>query len=192
MTITRLHVPVNAGGSRSGRGCRWVHVDDVVAVVAQERRALEHLLFRLQQAREVLNADDERFLSMAADELEDAATTVRELEAARAAVIGRLGHATLRTLAADAPEPYASIFTDHHRALGRLAGEVGATLESTQELAVDRLAELNGEGCRHYRRTRRVRRDADELERAVVAAGYESVLNASSSLRLPSLVSFLA
>jgi hypothetical protein len=166
-------------------------VDDVVEVVASERRALEHLLFRLQHAREVLSADDERFLSIAADELAAAATSVRELEAARATVIGRCSQPTLRALAETAPEPYASIFHEHHVALGRLAGEVGATLESTQELAEDRLAELNGESEGHFRRTRRPRRH-DELDRAVVAAGYESVLNASSSLRLPALVSFLA
>ena len=168
-------------------------MDEVVAVVAQERRALEHLLFRLQHARDVLTADDERFLSIAADELEAAAANVRELEAARARVVATSGHDTLRSLVAAAPEPYQSILSEHHRALGRLAGEVGANLESTQELAEDRLAELRGERPGRYRRSRRLRRVApDELDQAIVAAGYESLLNVSSSVRLPALVSFLA
>ena len=166
-------------------------MDDVVAVVAQERRALETLLFRLQHAREVLTADDERFFGMAADELDEAAGAVRELEAARAAVLAQCDQHTLRELAERAPEPYASIFREHLLELAKLAGEVGATIESTQALAVDRLAELNGEAPGHFHRGRRHRRRDDDLDRAVAAAGYESVLSASSSLRLPSLVSFL-
>ena len=165
-------------------------VDEVVAVLARERRALERLLFRLQHTREVLLSDDERFLSMAADELESAAQTVRELEAARATVIASAGRSTLRELADEAAEPYDALFQEHHVALGRLLGEVGAMLEATSVLATDRLAELHGEPAR-YSRTRRPPVRDDELDRAMAAAGYESVLNASSSLRLPALVTFL-
>ena len=173
--------------------CRWNRVEDVVAVVAQERRALEHLLFRLQHARDVLTADDERFLSLAADELAAASDDVRELEVARARVVATSGHETLRSLLADAPEPYHSILAEHHRALARLAGEVGAHLESTQELAEDRLAELRGERPGRFRRGRRRRVvELDELDTEIVAAGYESLLNVSTSVRLPALVTFLA
>jgi hypothetical protein len=167
-------------------------VDEVVAVLAREQVALEHLLFRLNHAKGVLAADDERFLAMAADELETAAHTVRELEAARAAVIGGTADGcTLRAMADDAPEPYGTMLQEHRQSLGRLAGEVGAMLESTQELAADRLAELNGERPGTFRRHRRRRPPKDDLDRALAAASYESVLAASSSLRLPSLVSFL-
>ncbi|MEA3020546.1 MAG: hypothetical protein QOI47_2070 [Actinomycetota bacterium] len=166
-------------------------MDDVVAVLAREQRALEHLLFRLHHARGALAADDERFLGIAADELESAAHDVRELEAARAVVVGRSSDQTLRELAGTAPEPYGTLLEEHRAALGRLAGEVGAMLESTQVLATDRLAEIRGEGPGRFRRARRRRSAADDLDRAVAAAGYESVLSASTSLRLPSLVSFL-
>jgi hypothetical protein len=168
-------------------------VDEVVAVLAREQVALEHLLFRLNHARGVLAADDERFLAMAADELESAAHNVRELEAARAAVIGGTPDdgCTLRAMAEDAPEPYGSMLQEHRASLGRLAGEVGAMLESTQELAADRLAELNGEHAGTFRRLRRRRPPKDDLDKALAAASYESVLAASTSLRLPSLVSFL-
>lgn len=166
-------------------------VEEVVAVLAREQRALERLLFRLHHARSVLATDDERFLAMAADELEDAAHTVRELEAARSRIVSRDGACTLRAMAQAAPEPYGAMLEDHRAALGRLAGEVGAMLESTELLAIDRLAELRGERPGHFRRSRRKRVAVDGLDRACAAAGYESVLAASESLRLPSLVSFL-
>lgn len=164
----------------------------MVAVLAREQVALEHLLFRLHHARGALAADDERFLAMAADELESATHSVRELEAARATVVGRTSDRTLRDMADTAPEPYGSLLQEHRAALGRLAGEIGAMLESTQALATDRLAEIRGESPGRFRRVRRKRAVIDDLDRAVAAAGYESVLNASASLRLPSLVSFLA
>lgn len=166
-------------------------MDEVVAVLAREQRALERLLFRLHHARGVLAADDDRFLAMAADELEAAAHAVRELEAARSAVVEAVEGATLRDLAATSPEPYSSMLCEHRAALGRLAGEIGAMLESTQELANDRLAELRGDAPLRMRRVRRPRHRLDDLDRAVAAAGYESVLAASDSLRLPALVSFL-
>jgi len=167
-------------------------VDDVLAVLNREQRALERLLFRLHHVRGVLVAADERFLGMAADELEVAAEEVREIEACRAAVMDRGSSVSLRALALDAREPHSTLLHEHRAALGRLAGEVGALLESTQDLASDRLAELSGARPR-YRRTRRVRCGlGDDLDRAVAAAGYESVLAASTSLRLPALVSFLA
>ena len=167
-------------------------MDDIVGVLAREQRALERLLFRLHHARSVLASDDERFLAMAADELEDAAHAVRELEAARARIVSRDSACTLRAMADGAPEPYGAMLEDHRAALGRLAGEIGAMIESTQLLATDRLAELRGERPGHFRRSRRKRANADDLDRACAAAGYESVLAASESLRLPSLVSFLS
>lgn len=159
----------------------------MLEVLAREQRALEHLLFRLQHTRGVLAADDERFLALAADELESAAETVRELEAARVVLCDE----TLRHLVDAAPEPYHALLAEHRAQLGRLAGEVGALLEATEVLAADRLAELDGKPGQ-FRRLRRKRVDADELDRAIVAAGYQSVLNASTSLRLPALVSFLS
>src|SRR5688500_6362783 len=128
---------------------------------------------------------------MAADELEDAAHAVRELEAARARVVSASQPCTLRDMADAAPEPYGALLQEHRAALGRLAGEAGAMIESPPALATDRLAGLRGQPAGHFRRSRRKRVNADDLDRACAAAGYESVLAASGSLRLPSLVSFL-
>ena len=165
-------------------------MDDVLAVLSREQRALEQLLFRLHHVRTVLLAADERFLAMAAEELEVAAETVRELDACRAVVVDRAPATTLRSLAECAREPASSLLHEHRASLGRLAAEVGALLESAQELATERLAEL--EGARPRRRCAPRRAVGDDLDRAIAEAGYESVLAASSSLRLPALVSFLA
>lgn len=163
----------------------------MLAVLSREQRALEHLLFRLHHVRTVLIAADERFLGMAADELEVAAETVRELDACRVVVVEGAPPPTLRSLAEAAREPQSSLLHEHRASLGRLAAEVGAMLESAQELATDRLAELDG--ARPIdRRARRRRAEGDDLDRAIAAAGYESVLAASTSVRLPALVSFLA
>lgn len=164
-------------------------MDDVLAVLSREEHALEQLLFRLHHTKGVLAADDDRFLAMAAEELAAAAETVRELEMARSTVCRRLA---LKDLEEGAAEPYDSLLQEHRAALGRLAGEVGALLEATETLATDRLAELRGEAPGRFRRVRRKRVGADDLDRAMAAAGYESVLHASSSLRLPALVSFLS
>ena len=169
-------------------------MDDVLSVLAREQTALEHLLFRLHHVRTVLVDADERFLALAAEELESAAASVRELDARRAALVADVAPATaptLRSLADAATEPRSSLLHEQRAALGRLAGEVGALLESTQELAADRLAELDGARPR-FRRPRRRRGEGDDLDRAIAAVGYESVLAASSSLRLPALVRFLA
>jgi hypothetical protein len=166
-------------------------VDDVLAVLSREQQALERLLFRLHHVRTVLLAADERFLAMAADELEVAAERVRELDARRAVVVDATPARTLRSLADEAREPESSLLHEHRASLGRLAAEVGALLESAQELATDRLAELDG-GRPRLRRARQRRTDGDDLDLAIAAAGYESVLAASTSVRLPALVSFLA
>jgi hypothetical protein len=175
--------------SRLPPSVRWGWVDDVLAVLSREQRALEQLLFRLHHVRVVLLAADERFLAMAAEELEVAAETVRELDACRAVVVDRAPATTLRSLAEFAREPASSLLHEHRASLGRLAAEVGALLESAQDLATERLAELAG--ARPRRRVPR-RGAGDELDRAIAAAGYESVLAASTSVRLPALVSFLA
>jgi hypothetical protein len=165
-------------------------VDDVLAVLSREQRALEHLLFRLHHVRSVLVAADERFLAMVAEELAAAAESVRELDVSRATVLRDVPAATLRSLAQAAREPHSSMLHEQRAALGRLAAEVGALLESTEELATDRLAELDG-APQQRRRGRRARRHSDDLDRAIAAVGYESVLAASTSVRLPALVTFL-
>jgi len=155
-------------------------VDELLAVLARERDALERLLFRLLETRDVLAREDERFLHYAARDVESAADAVRELELFRAIVDPDGDGSALRRLAAAARPPLDSIFDDLRRQLGRLAAEIGAVLETLDELAEQGRERVESSG------------DVDDLDRELVAAGYEAILGASERLRLPSLVALLA
>jgi hypothetical protein len=182
----------------------------MVSVLNRERQVLEALLFRLVEARGLLATGEARFLSWAASDLEQAAASVREVEARRAVVLPRhddgQGLPSLHQLIARTPEPYATMLEEHRVALGRLAVEVGAATEATQALASEGLRRARhhdlalaevvaGVGRRlpdqpvQHRRPRH--QPVDELDLEILAGGYEAVLNASSRLALPSLVRFL-
>lgn len=156
-------------------------MNELLTVLAREREALERLLFRLLEARDVLARDDERFLHYAVRDVESAADAVRELALFRAIVDPDGEGSALRRLAATAHPPLDSIFEDLRRQLGRLAAEIGAVLET-----LDDLAEQGRE------RVEAASGDVDELDRELTAAGYEAILGASERLRLPSLVALLA
>ncbi|HUF32322.1 MAG TPA: hypothetical protein VMN58_03820 [Acidimicrobiales bacterium] len=192
-------------------------LDELVMVLHRERQVLEGMLFRLVEARGLLATGEARFLSWAAADLEQAAASVREVEVRRTSVLPPCldgeGPATLRGLARRTSEPIASILEDHRVGLGRLAGEVGAATEATQELAAEGLcrarasdlelasagtAESDDRGRRaaheplQHRRPRPQPQPQDELDLEILSAGYEAVLAASARLALPSLVAFLA
>lgn len=166
-------------------------LDELLGVLSRERQVLEHLLFRLLEARGLLATEETRFLHLAARDVEAAAESVREVELRRA-LLEPLG-GTLLELAASSPPPLDSILHDHRRAIGRLAAEVGAAIEATSELAEHGLARLRGAELadRPPPPRRRPVAPADDLDREIMAAGFETVLTASSRLVLPSLVAFL-
>lgn len=169
--------------SRAAHPSRWRLVDEVLVVLAQQRDALERLLFRLLEARDVLARGDDRFLHHAVRDVERAAEDVRELELVRA-IIDQGGDgegSALRRLAATAHPPLDSILEDLRRQLGRLAAEIGAVLETLDELAEQ-----------GWERADSPSDDQDELDRALATAGYEAILAASERLRLPSLVALLS
>ena len=168
--------------------------DDLLAVLGRERHALGHLLFRLLEARGLLATGETRFLHLAARDVEAAAEAVREVELTRALLEPRAEGQTLRKLVESAPSPLDGILHDHHMAISRLAAEVGAAIEATAELAEHGLASVRGTHLTLVGPPPRAIRPvapADELDREIMAAGYESVLTASSRLMLPSLVAFL-
>lgn len=128
---------------------------------------------------------------------------------------------TLGMLVELSPEPYASLLLDHRLALGRLLGEVGAALEAAHDLATAGLTHVraasgkqgwggagdprfdppwapwNGVERRGQDASLQPRRvqpfaELDDLDREIIAAGYEAVLNATARLTLPSLVAFLS
>ena len=153
-------------------------MDELLAVLARERDALERLLFRLVETRALLARADDRFLHLAAHDVETAADAVRELELFRAIVDPNGDGAPLRSLAAQAEPPLSTIFEDLRLQLGRLAGEIGAVLEALADLAEDGRTRARGDGN-------------DELDQEILAAGYEAILNARERLQLPSLVALL-
>jgi hypothetical protein len=195
-------------------------VNELVSVLNRERQVLETLLFRLLEARGLLATGEARFLGWAAEDLEQASESVREVELRRATVVAEMiegdDSPTLRDLVDATDEPYASLLDDHRIALGRLAVEVGAATEATQELADEGLRRLRNRQAATpgtdldirvpgeekattrreahlpvQRRSNRTEASMDELDREILAAGFEAVLSASERLVLPSLVAFL-
>jgi hypothetical protein len=199
-------------------------MDELIIVLNRERQVLEHLLFRLLGTRGLLTTGDARFLGWAANDLAQAAEAVREVELRRATVVaeesdvegGHDGSPTLKRIIAATHEPYASLLEDHRVALGRLAVEIGALTEATQELAAEGLRQLRARETAMagtvidteappgrelttrrdahlpiQQRNHRAEEALDDLDREILAAGYEAVVTASGRLILPSLVAFL-
>ncbi|MCU1487044.1 MAG: flagellar protein FlgN [Actinomycetia bacterium] len=168
-------------------------VDELLAVLGRERHVLGNLLFRLLEARGLLATGESRFLHLAARDVEAAAEAVREVELTRALLEPLAEGRTLRELAANAPSPLDAILHDHRVAIGKLAAEVGAAMEATTELAEHGLARVRGRQLVAVGSAPRRRPVApvDDLDREIMAAGYEAVLTASARLMLPSLVAFL-
>lgn len=159
-------------------------MEELLAVLAREREALERLLFRLVETRALLARADGRFLHLAARDVEQAADRVRELELVRAIVDPAADGAPLRSLAASAVPPVDAILEEHRREFGRLAAEIGATLEATADLAES--------GRARVRAADLLPGVADDLDREILAAGYDAILEASRRLGLPSLAALLA
>ncbi|MDQ3385076.1 MAG: hypothetical protein M3503_03540 [Actinomycetota bacterium] len=122
-----------------------VGLEGLVDVLDCERHLLEKLLFRLVEARNLLATGEARFLGWAASDIEDATAAVRDVESRRAAITGDLRHGrppTVSMLVASATEPWSTLLADHRRALGRLAGEVGAAIEAAHDMALAGLAQV--------------------------------------------------
>jgi hypothetical protein len=178
-------------------------VEELLAVLGRERQALEHLLFRLLEARSLLAARETRFLHLAAEDVEAATERVREVELRRALLPALDGDGTLRDLTRRSPSPLSGILADHRAALGRLAGEVGAAIESIQEQCDEGVSRLRRRAPLAVVGAHRPWNDPmqprpadlldtlDELEREILLAGFESLQGASARLALPSFIAFL-
>lgn len=118
-------------------------MDELAGLLRQERQLLEMLLFKLVEARHLLRAQDARFLSWAAAEVDVAATRLRHAELHRATVTSRLAaelrvddeRLTLGELADASPEPWRTILDDHRQALVRLLAELEQVTADNRELA---------------------------------------------------------
>lgn len=186
-------------------------MDELNAILGNQRQVLESLLFRLLGARSLLSTGETRFLSWAAADVERAAARVREVEVRRWSHLQSLTPEgqeppRLRELAECHGEPLRSLLEDHRQALGRLVGEVAAVMEATEECALQAHAQLLAStpvgatatthshlGTRTVASRRRPRAaGGDALDREIAAAGYEALTVASNRLSLPSLLRFLS
>ena len=126
-------------------------MDDLAAVLDRETMLLEVLVFRLQTLRQNLAGGDGRFLGWAAEEVEEAAARVREVELRRAIAVAEVAAAqgrpeeefTLAVLAETAPEPYRTVFAEQRAHLTQLVAEVADGLDSTRRLARAGLGEVS-------------------------------------------------
>ncbi len=115
----------------------------VADTIASERQILEHLLFRLVEARLVLSADETRFIAQATREVEDVVSALRASERQRSVAVEqlamRLGVASaevsLGYLVVNSPEPYATIFRRHREAISDLAVEIEQLTVENRRLA---------------------------------------------------------
>jgi hypothetical protein len=145
----------------------------------------------LLEARSLLANGEARFLHLAAQDIDAACESVREVELQRA-LLPLPDGTTLRQLADVSAPPLSEILHDHLLDLSRLAAEVGAASEAVTELsAIGVTRARDRELVATVPGRRRSAGPMDELDREIVAAGYESVLTASARLMLPSLVAFL-
>ena len=164
-------------------------MDALLDVLGRQRHVLEYLLFRMLEARHLLDIGEVRFLHLAAGDIEAASEAVREVELRRA-LLPLPDGSTLRQLSDASESPLHDILHEHLLELSRLAAELGATTEAVGDLAAagvarSRSREMVSAGAR------RSSAEFDELDREIVVAGYEAMLTASAQLRLPSLVAFL-
>jgi hypothetical protein len=116
-------------------GSKTMGFSEVSTLLWREREALQLLLFKLVEEQLIVSAGHTRWLAPANDEIEAALDQLRGTEVLRAAEVdaitdelGLLTPPTLAELAALAPEPWATLFTEHRQALLQLIAEVeGAT-----------------------------------------------------------------
>jgi hypothetical protein len=113
----------------------------LAAILWQERRQLERLLYALTAQRLIIGAGHTRWLGHADGDIEVAAATLRDTEVLRAiemtTICDRLGvdpEITLEELARAADEPWATTLAEHRAALRTLAAEIDAAVAENRRL----------------------------------------------------------
>jgi hypothetical protein len=152
-------------------------VEALAQVLTREHVLVELLVFKLVSMRQLLLCGETRFLAWAGEELERAATTVRQAELERAVVAGQLGaerglpEPTLSELVSSATPPWGSLLTDLATSLGSAGTEVADLLATNR-----RLAETG----------------ADQAQDSEAHVGYAAALSAIRRSDQPSLAGFVS
>ncbi|MGZ4524597.1 MAG: flagellar export chaperone FlgN [Mycobacteriaceae bacterium] len=115
----------------------------VSTLLWREREALQFLLFKLVEEQLILQAGQTRLLPDANQEIELAVDQLRCAEVLRAAEVNAIAEqlevAELPTLAEfseAAPEPWATVFTEHRESLRQLVDEVETATGTNRALLV--------------------------------------------------------
>lgn len=116
-------------------------MEDLSAVLWQERELLETLLYRLEVEQLVLAGGRTRWLPAAAREIDACLEHIREVELLRAvavdtvaAELGLEPNASLHEIADSCEEPWCSIWLDHREAFTTVAAQIGQLSESNRTL----------------------------------------------------------
>ena len=120
-------------------------MEELAGLLSRERLLLELLLFKLVTLRQLLTANEVRFLPWASEEVDRSTAKVREAEMNRSLVVEALAAehraadptatVTLRTLAESSPEPWRTILAEHRRAFLELARDIEEALAAAKRLA---------------------------------------------------------
>ena len=116
-------------------------LNDVSNILWRERQLLELLIFKLEEEQLLLAAGRTRWISHATREVESILEAVRTTELARAVEVEGVAaelelesNASLRQLAAAAPEPWGTLFEEHRQAFLALTDEIVQIAGSNREL----------------------------------------------------------
>jgi hypothetical protein len=118
-------------------------LEALAELLGRERTLLDVLVYRLVELRALLISGDGRFLTWAAEEVEDATAAVRAAELERALLLVDLAEAfrmhvdtlTLSVLVGLADPPWRALLADHREALQTLSAEVEDHSSAVRRLA---------------------------------------------------------
>lgn len=123
-----------------------MHMDEaaltsLAAILWQERRQLERLLYSLTTQQLLLTAGQTRWLNYSDSDIETAAAAVRDSEVLRAmematitTALGVHADASLADIADAADEPWATTLADHRLALRTLTAEIDTAVAENRRL----------------------------------------------------------
>lgn len=113
----------------------------LAAILWEQRRLLERLLYRLVSQQLLLTSGQTRWLGHADADVTTAMTAIKDAEVLRAieveslaAKLGVSGDVSLAELAELAQEPWSTTLHDHRSALRALAAEIDATVAENRRL----------------------------------------------------------
>lgn len=138
------------GRSTQVMGEYIAYMDELIALLNEQRRLLDDLLYRLVAARGVLASGEIRYVARASAEIETVIDEIYAAEARRASGIAEIAHRlgcppqqiTLRAIVAAAPEPYRGVLEHLHGEFLRLADDIERTIATNKTLAAKGAAEM--------------------------------------------------